>query len=130
MPPSLDQPPSMIWNVKSEYPGVCIFAQQMKDAIMGAHDAIIAACVKSTIVSNHKHKEAPFVKGNLIYLSIENLSLPKGWAQKLALKFIGPFQILEDYQNNLLQLGWVQDLIGMSPGEGPIASECLKVKEV
>ncbi|KAJ8579526.1 hypothetical protein M405DRAFT_685302, partial [Rhizopogon salebrosus TDB-379] len=66
------QPPSMIWNAQSEYPGVCVFAQRMKDTIMGAHDALIAACVKSTALSNHKRKEAPFIKGDLVYLSTEN----------------------------------------------------------
>ena len=87
----------MIWNAWSEYPGVCVFAQRMKDAIMAAHDAIIAAQVKSTTLSNCKRKEAPFIKGDLVYLSTENLSLPKGRAHKLAPKFIGPFKILEDY---------------------------------
>ena len=73
-------PSSMIWNTQSEYPGVRVFTQRMKDAVMNAHDAIIAACVKSTSVANRKRKEAPFVKGDLVYLSTENLSLPKGRA--------------------------------------------------
>jgi hypothetical protein len=47
-------PPSMIWNTKCEYPGVCVFAQAMKDMAMAAHDAIIAAWVKSTALSNQK----------------------------------------------------------------------------
>ncbi|KAJ8579913.1 hypothetical protein M405DRAFT_753901, partial [Rhizopogon salebrosus TDB-379] len=66
------QPPSMIWNAQSEYPGVRVLTQRMKDAIMGAHNALIAAHVKSTALSNRKRKEAPFVKGDLVYLSTEN----------------------------------------------------------
>ncbi|KAJ8580555.1 hypothetical protein M405DRAFT_690508, partial [Rhizopogon salebrosus TDB-379] len=66
------QPPSMIWNAQSEYPGVRVFAQCMKDAVMSAHDAIIAARVKSTSLANQRRKEAPFVKGDLVYLSTEN----------------------------------------------------------
>ncbi|KAG2738350.1 hypothetical protein P692DRAFT_201731350, partial [Suillus brevipes Sb2] len=65
-------PPSMIWNTKCEYPGVRVFAQVMKDASMAAHDSIIAARVKSTALSNLRRKEAPFVKGDLVYLSTEN----------------------------------------------------------
>ena len=41
-------PQSMVWNNNSEYPGVRKFAQKMKDAILTAHDAILAACVKQT----------------------------------------------------------------------------------
>jgi hypothetical protein len=100
----------MIWNAHSEYPGVCVFAQNMKDATMRAHNAIIAARMKSTHVANHKWKEAPFVKGDLVYLSTENLSLPKGRARKLSPKFIGPFKILEDYRNNSYLLDLPADL--------------------
>ncbi|KAJ8583121.1 hypothetical protein M405DRAFT_707852, partial [Rhizopogon salebrosus TDB-379] len=73
--------------------GVCVFTQRMKDTITGAHDALIAARVKGMALSNHKRKEAPFIKGDLVYLSTENLSLPKGHARKLTPKFIGPFKI-------------------------------------
>ncbi|KAF7375484.1 DNA/RNA polymerase [Mycena sanguinolenta] len=36
-------PQPMIWDAQSEYPGVRVFAQKMKDAIVAAHDAIIEA---------------------------------------------------------------------------------------
>lgn len=97
-------PMSMIWNTKCKYPGIRVFAQRMKDSTMAAHDTIIAARVKSTSLSNRKRKEAPFVKGDLVYLSMENISLPKGRARKLAPKFIGPFKILDDYKNNVFLL--------------------------
>lgn len=97
-------PQSMIWSTKSEYPGVRVFAQRMKDAIMRAHDAIISARVKQTELANRRRKESPFVTGDLVYLSTENLTLPKGRARKLSPKFIGPFKILEDYKNNSYRL--------------------------
>ncbi|KAJ8580149.1 hypothetical protein M405DRAFT_698148, partial [Rhizopogon salebrosus TDB-379] len=65
-------PPSMIWDTNSKYPGVRVFAQRMKDAIMSAHDSVISARVKSTTLANKKRKESPFVKGDLVYLSTEN----------------------------------------------------------
>ena len=73
-------PRSMIWNSDSEYPGVRVFAQKMKNAILAAHDAIIAARVKQTRLANNRRKESPFVKGDFVYLSSQNLSLPKGRA--------------------------------------------------
>jgi len=93
-------PPSMIFETNSEYPGVRRFAEGIKSAIMSAHDSIIAARVKQTEFANRKRKDTPFVKGDLVFLSTANISLPKGRARKLAPKFIGPFKILEDYKNN------------------------------
>jgi hypothetical protein len=83
-------PRSMIWNSNSEYPGVRVFAQKMKNAVLA------------------------FVKGDFVYLSAQNLSLPKGRARKLAPKFVGPFKILED------SFGFMfQTMIGGSPGVSP-----------
>jgi hypothetical protein len=47
-------PQPMIWDAKSDYPGVRVFAQRMKDAIMAAHNAIIEARMKQTKQAN-KH---------------------------------------------------------------------------
>lgn len=93
-------PPSMIFETNSEYPGVKNFVEQTKAAIMDAHDSIISARFKQTELSNKKRKESPFVKGDMVYLSTANLTLPKGRAHKLPPKFIGPYKILEDYKNN------------------------------
>ncbi|TFY55328.1 hypothetical protein EVJ58_g8315 [Rhodofomes roseus] len=67
---------------------------------MAAHDSIIAARVKQTRDANRRRRPAPFVKGDLVYISTKNISLPRGLARKLALKYIGPYKILEDYKNN------------------------------
>jgi hypothetical protein len=93
-------PKSMIFETEVEYPGVRVFAQKMKEAVMSAHDSIINARVKQTNLANQRRREAPFSQGDLVYLSTKNLSLPKGRARKLAPKFIGPYSILEDYRNN------------------------------
>jgi len=97
-------PRSMIWNSDSEYPGVRVFSQKMKNVVLAAHDAIITARVKQTRLANNRRKESPFIKGDFVYLSTQNLSLPKGRAQKLAPKFIEPYKILEDYKNNTFLL--------------------------
>jgi transposase InsO family protein len=86
-------PDTMIWNNNSEYPGVRIFAQRMKDAIMTAHDAIIAARVYQTFQANKHRRPIEFVEGDLVYLSTTNLNLPKGRSRKLVPKYIGPYRV-------------------------------------
>jgi hypothetical protein len=52
----------------------------MKHAVMSAHDAILGARVKQTRNANRKRQLSPFIEGDLVYLSTENMSLPKGLA--------------------------------------------------
>ncbi|KZV77991.1 hypothetical protein EXIGLDRAFT_581729, partial [Exidia glandulosa HHB12029] len=80
------------------FPGVRKFAQQMKDAIMSAHDAILETRVKQTRAANRHRKPAPFDKGDLVYLSTKNLRLPKHRSRKLFPKFIGPYQVVEAHK--------------------------------
>ena len=88
-------PSSMIWKSEDEFPGVQKFAKQMKLAVMSAHDAIIASRIKNTVQANRKRAIANYKKGDLVYLSMKNISLPKGMARKLAPKYLGPFAIAE-----------------------------------
>ncbi|KDQ05536.1 hypothetical protein BOTBODRAFT_77735, partial [Botryobasidium botryosum FD-172 SS1] len=74
-------------------PGVRVFAQRMRDAIISAHDAILEARVKQTRQANKHRKQAPFELNDLVYLSTKNLKLPKQRARKLVPKYIGPFPI-------------------------------------
>lgn len=99
-------PRVMIWNnpSKEEYPAVRAYAQKIKYAIMAAHDSLIAARVKQTRDANRHRRPAPFTKGDLVYISTKNMSLPKGLARKLIPKFIGPYKILKDFKNNSYQL--------------------------
>ncbi|KAJ3474431.1 hypothetical protein NLI96_g12462 [Meripilus lineatus] len=88
-------PRSLIWEGESTYPGVQEFAERMKQAIMAAHDAIIAARVQQTKQANKHRRDAPFKENDLVYLSTKNLKPPKGRARKLIPKFLGPFRILK-----------------------------------
>lgn len=100
-------PRPMIWDRASsdEYPGVRIYAQKVKAAIMAAHDSVIAARVKQTRDANRRRRPAPFVEGDLVYVSTKNISLLKGLARKLAPKYMGPYRILRDFGNSSFQLG-------------------------
>ena len=87
----------------SELPGVQQFAQNVMDNLQIAHDAIIDARVSQTFHANkgrrdenvHRGRDVPIENGDRVYLSTENLNLPKGRAKKLLPKFIGPYVVLE-----------------------------------
>jgi hypothetical protein len=106
-------PRSLIWNSapQTEYAGVRNFALQQKLALMAAHDSIIAARVKQTRDSNRKRQITPFQVNDLVYLSTQNISFRKGLARKLVPKFIGPYKILEDYNNSSFKLELPPDLL-------------------
>lgn len=84
-------------------PGVRQFAQRAIDNLTIAHDAIIESRVIQTYQANKRRRdehianglETPLKKGDLVYLSTQNLSVPKGRARKLVPKFLGPFPIVE-----------------------------------
>src|ERR1700761_7771076 len=111
-------PRPMIWNAKSEYPGVRKFAERVKESIMVAHDAIIAKRVKQTIQANRKRRPAELTVGDLVYLSTKNLKLPKGRARKLTPKYIGPFpitKVLEPGASFQLKLSEELKIRGINP---------------
>jgi hypothetical protein len=93
---------SMIWDSadETEYPGVRVYAQKMKDAIMTAHDSILAARLKQVHSTNRHWRPVPFGEGNLVYISSRDLRIPKGRAHKLVPKFVGPYKILKDHGND------------------------------
>lgn len=96
----------MIWNSPSseEFPAVREFALQKKEALMAAHDSIIAARVKQTRDANRKRQDVPFTLGDLVYLSSKHISFKKGLARKLLPKFLGPYKILKDFGNASFQV--------------------------
>ena len=91
----------MLWNdpSKDEFPGVCIYVQWVKQAIMAAHNSIPATHIEQTQNANQKRCWAPSVKGNLVYILAKNISLLNGLACKLAHKYIGPYHIMKDFSN-------------------------------
>ncbi|KIK12982.1 hypothetical protein PISMIDRAFT_18316 [Pisolithus microcarpus 441] len=76
-------------------PGVTSFVRRVRENLAMAHDAIIKACVVQTHHTNKRRKEGgKYDEGDLVYLSMKNLTLPKGRARKLLPKYIGPMKII------------------------------------
>lgn len=89
--------PKMIQSVgMSEFTGVQDFADNARDMVLRAHDALIESRVDQTHHANTRRcKDDPRLKtGENVYLSTENLNLPKARARKLMPKYIGPYKIL------------------------------------
>ena len=95
-------PRTIIWDSAppTEFPLIWEFALQKKLALMSAHDSILAARMKQTRDANQRRQVIPFAEGDLAYLSSKNISFPKGLAQKLLPKYLGPYKILQDYGNS------------------------------
>ena len=63
---------------------------------MAAHDAIIANHVQQTFHANKKCCTSDLYHvGDHVYLSTQNLTLPKGRARKLVPKYIGPYKVVK-----------------------------------
>ena len=97
---------AMQWdsNSSAKFQTVQDFALQKKLAIVSAHDSILAARIKQTHDANQQRRVAPFMKGELVYLSSKNISFVKGLARKLIPKFIGPYRILDDFGNSSFRI--------------------------
>jgi hypothetical protein len=93
---------------ETKFQGVKQFANQALDYVRAAHDALIANRVLQTHYANKRRLQEPDIKvGTKMYLSTENLNLPKGRARKLLPRFIGPFPVKEVFpstSNYLLEL--------------------------
>ncbi|GBE83164.1 Transposon Ty3-G Gag-Pol polyprotein [Sparassis crispa] len=72
------------------------FAQRALANLEMAHDAIIESHTHQTFQANKlRQEELEFTTGSKVYLSMQNLALPKGRARKLMPKFIGPYEITD-----------------------------------
>ena len=90
--PQLGQCLSM--NIK--FTGVQQFVQQVQWNLMMAHVAIIESCiVQSHHANNRCTLGVKYSPRDLVYLSTKNLTLPKGRAEKLQPKYIGPYKVVE-----------------------------------
>ena len=80
----------------SEFAGVQEFADNARDMILQAHDAIIESRVEQTHYANARRRrdDNALKVGKEAYLSTENLNLPKARARKLMPKYIGPYEII------------------------------------
>ena len=78
------------------FKGVKQFALQVKWDLMAAHDMIIANHVQQTFHANKKHRASDLYHvGDHVYLSTQNLTLPKGRVRKLVPKYIGPYKVVK-----------------------------------
>ena len=93
-------PDSMgFFQAVSSSPGVKDFALIAKWNILEAHDHILASRIQQTHHANQRRRPEPELKaGDLVFLSTENLRLPKHRARKLVPKYIGPYRVTE-YSN-------------------------------
>ena len=63
---------------------------------MNAHDVLIEHHVIQAFQANEKHQNSDiYVVGDHIYLSTQNLTLPKGRVRKLVQHYIGPYHVSE-----------------------------------
>jgi hypothetical protein len=86
---------------KSKYEGVRQFAEQARWNVIVAHDAIISSRLKSAPVYDAKRSpQHPYKKGEMVYLSTENLKLPTNRSRKLCPKYLGPFKILKTWDDS------------------------------
>jgi hypothetical protein len=93
MPKSLTQ-----FGVANTAPGIRTFALAARDNLVRAHDAIIAARVRQAHHANkHRSEHTRYKEGDLVYLSTENLSLPKHRTRKLMPKYVGPFKVIKEH---------------------------------
>lgn len=75
-------------------PGVRSFAQNALRTVANVHDSIIESHIVQTYHANMRQRaELPSSVGSLVYISTENLSMPKGHACKLMPHYIGPYRV-------------------------------------
>ena len=80
-----------ITPIDNAKPGV---KQLAIDNLEKAHNVIIESHVTQMHQANkRRQEESPIAVGDKMYLSTENLVLPKGRLRKLMPKFIGPYPV-------------------------------------
>jgi hypothetical protein len=76
--------------------GVAEFADRARWFLLEAHDNIISSRIRQSHRANQSRRpDEVFEIGEQVYLSTENLKLPKSRARKLMPKFIGPYSITQ-----------------------------------
>lgn len=77
-------------NINIKFCSVKQFALQVKWNLMATHNAIIANHIKQAHHVNRARQDTPeYNEGDLVYLSMKDLSLLKGRSSKLVLYYIG-----------------------------------------
>ena len=89
--------PKLIGGLNFESPrvGVKQFVENIRNLLDKTFDKLVTQCMHHAIKANRHHREGQkFQVGDLVLLLTENLSLPKGRAHKLILKYLGPYKVL------------------------------------
>jgi hypothetical protein len=86
---------------ESKFAGVQDFADHARDLVIRAHDALIESRVRQTHDANVRRRpdDDRLDTGQHVYLSTENLNLPKARARKLMPKYIGPYEIISCHRD-------------------------------
>ncbi|QRV77164.1 Pol polyprotein/retrotransposon [Ceratobasidium sp. AG-Ba] len=87
-------PSLIVTKTDSKFPGVREHIDRIKLAVMTAHDALIDTRARMTQQANKRRRKADIKENELVYVSTQNMRLPKGQARKLAPKFVGPYRVL------------------------------------
>ena len=86
----------MPMSFDTTFKGVKQFTLQAKWDVMAAHDPIITNHIQQTFHANKKHHTSDIYHvGDHVYLSTQNLTLPKCRARKLVPKYIGPYKVVK-----------------------------------
>jgi hypothetical protein len=99
-------------NTDTTFKGVSQFAQQARWSLMAAHDAILEHRVDQMFHANQKRRESKiYAVDDRVYLSTQNLTLPKGTARKLVPRYIGPYRVTEAHNKaSMVTLELPEDL--------------------
>ena len=87
---------TMPMSFDTKFKGVKQFTLQVKWDLMAAHDMTIANHIQQIFHANKKCCASDeYNVGDHMYLSTQNLTLPKGRARKLVPKYIGPYKVMK-----------------------------------
>ena len=86
----------MATSYDTTFKGVKQCALQANLNLMVVHDVIIVNCIQQTFHANKKCCASDLYHvGDHMYLSTQNLTLPKGRVGKLVPKYIGPYKVVK-----------------------------------
>jgi hypothetical protein len=88
-------PQPMLIQTDTNLEGVKEHTCSIKFTQMMAHDAILAQQPIQSMHANKGQRPAPFIQGDLVFVSTKNMSVPKGKSHKLVNKYIGLLEIEE-----------------------------------
>jgi hypothetical protein len=89
--------PRIVRGIEFDSPrdGVKQFVEDITEILDKTFDKLVAQRTRQAIKANRSRREGQdFKAGDLVLLSTENLSLPKGRTRKLTPKYIGPYKVL------------------------------------